>query len=169
MSLPRLLKANALFIGGIYIATAETITLPKMGNETEDWRGGAMSAAVKAKMGITIGQLELGFKGMEFAAFRAHAAQGLAGEGFRAVGVYEDDATGATYQVQTMVRGRSNDLDPGALKVKDGGATTVKIDPVYLKVVSDTHGELCEIDILNGVERWFGKDVNANIRNKLTI
>lgn len=158
--IPSALKKMAVTIDGVHRATAETVTLPKLTRETEDYRGGAMAGTVEIDMGLQKISMEIAFKGEEVAAWDMFAAQGLSGPGVRFTGVYEDDATGVLKRVDVLVRGRVNELDPGSAKVKDTGMTTIKLTCSYFKRV-ENGVEIAEIDVLNGIERYRGRDVQA--------
>lgn len=164
MAFPRKLKTMNLFNEGLsYMGETGAVTLPKLGRNFEEWRGGGMDAAVKVDMGGTPLEMEWSTGGPMRDVLRQFGVTTLGGVYLRFAGAYQNDQTGTIDAIEVTVRGRHEEIDMGEQKVGEGGEFKVKSALVYFRL--DWNGvEEVEIDILNSVFRVGGIDRLAGLR-----
>ena len=133
--LPRKLKTMNLFNEGLsYLGEANSVTLPKLGRNFEDWRGAGMDTPVKIDMGGQALEMEHSYGGPILAIYRQYGLADVAGAYLRFVGGYQDDSTGEVTTVEVTVRGRHEEIDPGEAKPGEGGEFKVKSALVYYRL-----------------------------------
>lgn len=169
MALPKVVKDFNLFIDGRgYAGRVEEVQLPKIEEESEDYKAGGMLGSVKIPMGLK--GLEMEFTLAEFSVDVLDqwgvADIGGIGARFLAAAV-AGDGTG-TDAIEISVRGKWDSLDLGTVKKKDLSKMKVKMPLTYYKysVNGITHIEadmLAEKLVVNGIDR------TAELRTALSL
>ena len=163
MAFPRKLKKLNLFNEGMsYLGETASVTLPKLGINTEEWKGGGMLAPVKIAQGLQALEMEFALGGPDLTILRQFGAFDLAGVFLRFSGGYEDDSTGESTAIDVTVRGRHEEIDMGEAKPGEGGEFKVKSALVYYRLDWNGATEI-EIDVLNGVFMTGGVDRYAEL------
>jgi len=167
--LPSKLKNMNLFNDGqSYVGQVAEVTLPKLGRNFEDFRGGGMNAAVKVDMGMQPLEMELTIGGLALQFLRQFGQAKASGVMLRFAGAYQADDTGQVKAVEVVVRGRHEELDMGGQKPGDDTEQKTKFAAVYYKLTVDGRVE-AEIDVLNMVEVIDGVDRLAEQRAAIGV
>jgi uncharacterized protein len=163
MSLPPILKMMDVFGDGeSWIGQVNSITLPTLGRQMEEYRG-TYGRPVEIDLGGTL--LEIEFK---TAGFKAELATKMGqtmvgGNSVRFVGAYQSDDNGGWTAVEIYVRGRIKELNRGDAKVGELGEESTKMTLVYYREVVNGV-TTTEIDVLNHIELIGGVDRLAEAR-----
>lgn len=169
MSLPRKLKNMNLYNdGNSYLGNVASVTLPKLGRNFEEYRGGGMNGPVKVDMGMQALEMEFTCGGFIRQVFAQFAAAGVADNMLRFVGTYQNDQNGQLEAVEVVVRGRHEEIDGGESKPGEDTELKVKTACAYYKLTV-AGAVLVEIDVLNMVEVIDGVDRLAEQRAALGV
>ncbi|HEX8583049.1 MAG TPA: phage major tail tube protein [Allosphingosinicella sp.] len=158
MGLPRVLKNQMLFRNGLaFIGEVPGVTLPKLTRKLEGWRGGGMDGTVKIDLGAGEDlDLEFTSGGPLRDVIRGFGGT-IDGEMYRFAGAYQRDNEPVPDSVETIVRGRLEEIDMGESKAGEAGEFKYKVPCTYYKLTWNGVEEI-EIDILNMVFRVGGVD-----------
>lgn len=169
MGLPRSLKNQMLFQNGLaFIGEVPSVTLPKLTRKLEGWRAGGMDGSVKLDMGAGEDlDLEFAAGGPLRAVLREFGGT-LSGTLLRFAGAYQRDDEPFPDSIETIVRGRYEELDMGESKPGDAGEFKHKLACTYYKLTWNGVEEI-EIDTLNMVFRVGGVDRLAQQRAAIGI
>lgn len=169
--LPRKLKNMNLFVDGIsYVGEVDSVTLPKLSRKTEAWRGGGMSGAVHADMGLDDDALkaEWSIGGYPEQVLKQYAITDAGGVMLRFAGALQREDKSGVDAVEVVMRGRHTEIDRGEQKVGEAGGTKIATACVYYK--ESLNGKvLVEIDVLNMVEIVDGVDRLAEQRKAIGL
>lgn len=171
MALPRKLKQLNVFMDGeSYLGVAEEYSPAKLTKKFEKYRGGGLLGAASIDMGYDDGALdtEVTFGGYVADLMRKHNASKHDGVALRFAGAFQRDDTGEVSAVEITTRGRIEEIDRGSYKVGDNSQTKFKLTNTYYREVVDGV-EVCEIDLVNMVEKFNGDDKLVDIRRALGI
>ena len=160
MALPRKLKHLNMFVDGDnWVGIAESFTPAKLTRKFEKYRGGGMAGAADIDMGLDDEALATSFVVGGYVAdlVRKMSASKVDGVMIRFAGSYQRDDTGEVSSVEIVCRGRFTERDGGEQKTGENTQTTINMTNVYYKETED--GDvLCEIDVVNMVEKVNGED-----------
>jgi P2 family phage contractile tail tube protein len=167
MGLPAKLKNWNVFANGEdYAGVAAEITLPKLAEKVEQWRGAGMLAEVDVSMGLEKLELEHKYGGLVLGILRQFGAVGVGSSLIRFVGAYQEDVAGGVAAAELVVRGKHVEIDPGSAKTGDDTEWTVKSTLVYLRWRVNGRTEV-EIDVINNIFIVDGIDRMVEIRAAL--
>ncbi|MCC2976236.1 phage major tail tube protein [Sphingomonas sp. PL-96] len=167
MGLPAKLKNWDVYSNGEdYAGVAAEITLPKLAEKTESWRGAGMLAEVDVSMGLEKLELEHKYGGLVLGILRQFGAVGVSASMIRFVGAYQEDVAGGVVSAELVVRGKHIEIDPGTAKTGDDTEWTVKSTLSYLRWRVNGRTEV-EIDVINNIFIVDGIDRMAEIRAAL--
>lgn len=164
MGLPGMLKNFDTFVNGDnFIGQIPEVSLGKISEKVESYRGGGMLGEVDVSMGLDKFEVEIKAGGPIRALMAQFGAVGIGATVFRFVGAYQEDVDGGVQAAELVVRGRMPELDPGSAKMGDKTEWSHKITGSYVKW---TLGgvKLIEIDWMNCVYIVDGVDRYAEIR-----
>lgn len=169
MGLPRKLKNYILFRNGVnYAGEIAEVTLPTLTRKMEGYRGGGMGGEVKYDMGQEPIELEWMAGGFLRALFDGYGATRHDAELLRFAGAYQRDDTGQAESVEIVVRGRTEEIDPGSHKAGDDTEIKVKTVCSYYKLLV-AGVPLIEIDLVNNILVVNGEDRMSEIREALGV
>ncbi len=160
MALPAMLKNFDTFVDGDnFIGQIPEVSLGKIAEKVESYRGGGMLGEVDVAMGLDKLEVEIKSGGPIRQLLAQFGKVGIGATVFRFVGAYQEDVEGGVQAGELVVRGRMPEIDPGSAKVGDKTEWSHKITASYLKW---TLGgvKLIEIDwmrcifIVDGVDRY---------------
>lgn len=161
MALPRKVKYLNLFnAGNNWMGIVESITLPKLTQKFEKYRGGGMPGAVDISLGLDDGALDTEFTigGTEALLFKQMGEVRADGVMLRFAESIQRDDTGEVLALELVVRGRHKELDSG--EHKQGGSSTTKVSSTNSYAKLTMNGEvLYEVDLINMVWIVDGKDL----------
>lgn len=164
MRLPAKLKNWDVHVDGeSYAGIAGELSLPKIAEKVEGWRGAGMLAEVDIGMGLEKLELEAKYGGLVLGILRQFGVTSLGGVMIRFNGAYQDDMTGRVAAAELVVRGKHVEIDPGTAKPGDNTEWTVKSTLTYLRWRVNGRTEV-EIDVINCVMIIDGIDRMAAIR-----
>lgn len=165
--IPRVLKNFSLFVDGRGLAgTIQTLTLPTLTVQMEEFRGGGMDAPVDLDMGME--KLEGTFELAEYSP-DVIALFGLAGadKQLTARGAMRRDGDPAVPVVVNMT-GVIKELDPGDWSAGEMSTGTFGYSLRYFKLTVGGR-ELVEIDKVNMIRRIDGVDQLETIRTAIGV
>lgn len=168
MSLPRTLRDFGIFEDGEFIGEGVMARLPKLAYKTEEWIGGGMAAPVEIRDHLEKLDCEWEAKGFLALPFKQLGKDRLGAIGLRFVGAFDDPDSGAVDSVEVELRGNHKEVEGGEFKRGEGGNTKVMSALTTYKL-SLNGKELVFIDVINGVERFDGKDIRAPLREALGL
>ena len=161
MALPRKVKYLNLFNDGInWIGLVESVTLPKLTQKFEKYRGGGMPGSVDISLGLDDGALDTEFTigGTEALLFKQMGTVTADGVMLRFTASIQRDDTGEIQALELVTRGRHKELDSGEFKQGDSSTTKVSSTNTYAKLTID--GEVIyEADLINMIWIVDGKDL----------
>ncbi len=167
MGLPHKLKNFRMFDNGNdYLGLISEVTLPKIAEKVESYRGGGMLAEIDIGMGLEKLEMEVKLGGAIITKLRGVGAVGVAGTLLRFVGAYQEDVSGGVLAAELTAQGKLIELDPGNAKAGDNTEWMVKHTLSYLKWTVNGRVEV-EIDVLNNVFISDGFDRMGEIRAAL--
>ena len=165
MSLPRKLKNMNLFNDAeSLMGQVAECTLPKIGRNFENFRGGGMNGPVAIDQGMSEDSIDFEWKigGLNLTSVRQYGITSASGVLLRFAGAYQQDDTGEITAVEVVIRGRHEEIDFGTQKPGDDTEQTIKTKWTYYKLTVNGNVEV-EIDVLgmkeiiNGVDRLEGQ------------
>jgi len=168
MAFPRNLKDIMIFNDGrAYLGEAMAFTPPKLVRKLEDHRSGGMDRPVKLDMGGEPLECEI-VTSSPMRDLYAQYGGSISGQMLRLMGTYQNDETGQLDAIEHVVRGRTEELDPGEQKPGEKTEQKTKLALSYYKML--WNGEtLIEVDVINMIEIVDGVDQLALRRNALGI
>jgi P2 family phage contractile tail tube protein len=168
MAFPRNLKDIMIFNdGNAYVGDAMAFTPPKLVRKLEEHRAGGMDRPVKIDMGGEALECEI-VTASPMRDLYAQYGGKISGQMLRLMGTYQNDEQGTIDTVEHVVRGRTEELDPGEQKPGEKTEQKTKLALSYYKML--WNGEtLIEIDIINMIEIVNGVDQLEQRRNALGI
>src|SRR4051812_12504664 len=117
MAFPRVLKLMTVFQNGVsYLGETTEVTLPTLGREFADYRGGGLIGPIKLDMGQKAIDFEHKYGGWMRDHVRQFGLTSLDGVQLRFVGAYQDDSDGSVSTVEITIRGRHEEIDQGKAK-----------------------------------------------------
>lgn len=169
MALPKVLKNMNVYTDGTnWKAEVKTITLPKITKKTEDYRGAGMLGDVALDMGYEKMECEIshpGFNRLQYAEFGNCGVDALP---VRYVGSYEDKQTCQKSTVEYYARGTLIEVDAGDQELGSLGDFKSMYNLSYFRLTVDGE-EVVELDFINGIERFAGTDLSAEVRQMLGL
>ncbi|WP_392565134.1 phage major tail tube protein [Utexia brackfieldae] len=170
MALPKKLKYFNTFIDGTsYIGEAESITLPKLTQKLESYRGAGMPGAVKINLGLDDDALELEFTmGGLVPALTKKLGGSISSTSLRFAGAFQQDDSEEYIKYEVEVTGRLKDEDSGEKKQGENTQIKYSMAAVYYKLTVDGE-EVLEIDIINMVYKVNGKDILESARQAIGL
>lgn len=171
MAIPRKLKMMNLFNeGNSYMGQVAEVTLPKLSQKFENWRGGGMMGNVKIDMGHNDDMNELSWKlgGLDLQVLKQFGASKIDAYGLRFAGSYLRDDTRESSSVEIVVRGRHEEIDMGSAKPGDATEHSIKTIWTYYKLTVDGN-VIVEIDIPNCIFIVDGVDLYAEHRKNIGL
>lgn len=169
MALPKKLKDFNLFgDGNNWQGQIPQITLPELGRNMEEYRGGGMDGVVELDMGQTLIVFAWTAAGMIADLFNDFGTPIHDASLLRFTGAYESDETGEVTSVEVVVRGRHKTISMG--DVESGGQNQIEVTTTcsYYKL-SVAGEEIIELDIPGMVFRVRGQDRLAERRRALGV
>jgi len=168
MAFPRNIKDIMIFnAGNAYVGEAMAFTPPKLVRKLEEHRAGGMDRPVKLDMGGEALECEI-VTASPMRDLYAQYGGTISGQMLRLMGTYQNDETGGLDTVEHVVRGRTEELDPGEQKMGEKTEMKTKLALSYYKMLWNGQ-TLIEIDPINMVEFVNGVDMLAQRRNALGI
>ena len=161
MGLPNKLKNMNLFNDAeSLVGEVAECTLPTLGRNFENWRGGGMNGPVAIDQGMSEDSIDFEWKigGLNLTSLRQFGITSASGVLLRFAGAYQQDDTGAVTPVEVVIRGRHEEISMGTQKTGDDTEQTIKTKWTYYKLTVNGNKEI-EIDtlamkeIVNGVDR----------------
>ena len=164
MGLPRKLKNFNLYSdGNSYLGQIAEFTQPKIAIQMEEWRGGGMLGPVMIDRGLDAMEAEFTNGGLITQGLRQFGTPRVDGVLLRLVGAYQRDEGSAPQSVETVMRGRHQEIDMGNAKAGEDTEHKFKFPLSYYKLVIDSRVEM-EIDMINSIFIVDGIDRYAEIR-----
>lgn len=168
MSLPRDLKDYLVFIEGTQRGECSEGNAPKLSYKVEEWIGGGMAGPIDIDQHLEKLTCDWSLRGFLGDVYEQFGKRNLGALGIRFVGAYQRPDTGAVDQIEHIMRGTHREIDPGGSKRGDTG--TVKISSSLTIYELRVNGEeMVHIDLINGIERYNGTDIRADIRQALGL
>lgn len=162
MALPHKLKDMRLFVDGTrYAGEIPEITLPKLAIKTEAYRGGGMLGEIDIDMGLDKLEAEVKAGGLLKELFRGFGAPTHDAVLVRFAGAYQSES-GGVQALETVMRGRVAEIDPGSAKPGSDTEHTFKYSLTYYRLDIDGQNEI-EIDLVGGTYIVGGIDRRAEI------
>ncbi|MDW4578156.1 phage major tail tube protein [Atlantibacter hermannii] len=161
MALPRKVKYLNLFNAGQnWIGLVESVTLPKLTEKMEKYRGGGMPGSVDISLGLDDGALDTEFTigGTEIQLFKQMATPTVDGVQLRFTESLQRDDTAEVTALELVTRGRYKELESGEHKQGDSSTTKVTCTNTYVKLTINGE-ELYEVDTVNMVWKVGGVDM----------
>lgn len=149
-----------------YQGVVAEMTIPKIVQITEDWRGGGSLGPIPIFHGIETPTFEWTLGGQDDLVVTQAGLLRHDGALLRAIGAFQSDADGSVRTVEAVMRGRHSELDFGTWKPGSDTEEKVKTVCTYYKMISNGR-ELFEIDMLAGIFIVDGIDRRAEIRAAL--
>lgn len=169
MALPRKLKNFNLFVDGhSYVGQVAEVVLPKLTKKMEEWRAGGMDAPIDIDLGLEKLSMDWTVGGWFKEAFVQFGTNTHSGTGLRLAGAIQSDDTDEFVPVEVVMRGRHSEIDPGTAKAGDDTAIKITTSLSYYKLTINGE-DVIEIDVINLVKKFGGKDLNAGLRTALGI
>lgn len=170
MALPKILKYFNTFVdGNSFIGEAESITLPKLTQKLEKYRGAGMPGSVSINLGLDDDalSLELSMGGL-VPALTKKLGGTISGTALRFAGAFQQDDSEDFIKYEVEVTGRLKEEDSG--DNKQGEVTKVKysMECVYYKLTVDGE-EVFEVDIINMIYKVDGKDLLEKARQAIGL
>ena len=169
MGMPNVLKHFATFIDGTsYVGEVQEITPPKLTRKMEEFRAGGMRLPVDIDHGMEKLEAEITAGGWLKDVLKQFGKQTVDGVPLRFTGAAQRDDTGEYMTIEIFMRGRWQEIDPGAGKSGDASEFKAKMTLNYYRLVIDGE-EICEIDAINMIEKFGGTDLLEKVRSILGI
>lgn len=169
MALPAKLKhLNFFNEGRTYIGEAESFNRPSLARKTEAFRGGGMAGAAHVDHGLDDDALEMTWVvgGYASQVIKQMGVADVGGVLLRFSGSLQREDSGEVETLEIVVRGRHTEIDTGEYKTGEDSNKTITTKAVYYKETLNGE-ELCEIDLLNGIERFGSVDRMAEHRRAI--
>lgn len=164
MGLPAKLKNFNLTVNAAsYVGVIGEITLPKIVEKVEQWRGGGMLSELDIGLGLEKMEMEMKFGGMVAELLGQVGRPGVDGTLLRFNGAYQEDTAGIVKPAELIARCKLPEVDPGTAKPGDNTEWTVKATLAYLKWTVSGRRVL-EIDVMRSIWIANGVDIYAEIR-----
>lgn len=170
MALPKKLKYFNTFVDGTsFIGESESITLPKLTQKLEKYRGAGMPGSISINLGLDDDALGLEFTmGGLMPALTKKLGGTISGTSLRFAGAYQQDDSEDFIKYEVQANGRLKEEDSG--ENKQGETTQVKysMECVYYKLTVDSE-EVIEVDIINMIYKVDGKDLLEQARQAIGL
>lgn len=167
--LPKVLKNGNLFGNGDnWMGVFKECSLPNIGHEMEDYRGGGMIGPIKIDMGLKAIEFEWTLGGILAPAVKQIGAVTHDANMLRFFGAYQSDADAAVSASEVLMRGRHEELDRGSQKPGEAGEHKFKSVCSYYQEWLDGE-ELILIDLARSIYVVGGVDRYAEIRQALGL
>lgn len=169
MSLPKKLKQFILFNDGNgYLGEVPSVTLPKLAQKLEDYRGGGMPGTIKLEQGLEALTLEWTAAGYLADTIKQFGTAKIDGVMLRMTQALQQDDTGGVTPAEVIMRGRHSIIDMGESKAGTMTEHKITTELTYYKLSMDGV-ELVEVDMVNMVYIVGGIDRLAETRSALGI
>lgn len=170
MALPKKLKYFNLFGNGqSYVGVAESVTLPKLTQKLEAYRGGGMIGAAKVNLGLDDDALDLEFTmGGLTETFTILLGGSINNVNLRFAGAYQKDDSELYDKYEIVTNGRLKEEDSGEQKQGESSQVKYSMACTYYKLTINSK-EIIEIDIINMVYKVDGKDLLAEARKAIGL
>lgn len=170
MALPKKLKYFNTFVNGTsYIGEAESVTLPKLTQKLETYRGAGMPGAVKINLGLDDDALDMEFTMGGLAESLTKQLGGSINKtNLRFAGAFQKDDSDEYIKYEVEVTGRLKEEDSG--EQKQGESTQIKYSMAntYYKLTIDG-SEVFEVDIINMIYKVDGVDLIKSARQAIGL
>ncbi|PID66596.1 MAG: phage major tail tube protein [Gammaproteobacteria bacterium] len=158
MKLPSKIKHFNFFLDGDnYVGRALEIEPPKFTRKMEEYRGGGMNAPLKMDMGLEGLEMSVTMGGLEAEMMRHMGACRHDAIKSRFAGSLAADDSCDTYPLEIETTGRYEEIELPNAKSGEDTEHKFKLALSYVRIIYNGT-EVCEIDIPNMVEKWYGKD-----------
>ncbi|MPV86906.1 phage major tail tube protein [Ostreibacterium oceani] len=158
MQLPKKLKHFNFFLDGDnFVGQVNEITLPQFMRKMEEYRGGGMYAPIKTDHGLEALSMEVTMGGLSFEFFGHFGLCQHDGITARFTGSFAGDDKCEALPMEIEITGRLSEMSLPTAKSGEDTEHKIKIEVSYIRILYNG-SELCEIDIMNMVEKWQGKD-----------
>ncbi len=169
MNLPKKIKHFNFFLDGDnYAGTVNEIEPPAFTRKMEEYRGGGMILPVKADMGLEALEMTVKMGGVATQMTKKMGAATHDAVRARFVGSLEREDKCHAYALEIEVNGRFEEIKLPNAKSGEDGESEFKLTLSYVKITLDGE-EICEIDALNMIEKWYGVDRLAEHRRNIGI
>jgi len=167
--LPRTLYNFNVFTNSVsWAGIASEVTLPKITKKTEDHRGAGMIGDVALTLGYEKMECEITYAGFDPLQYSQLGICGASDLPIRFVGIYERQDTCTKQNVEIYMRGNAHEFDPGNTKNGEKTEHKFKYGVSYYRVEADGQ-VICELDFINGIERFGDNDLGQQIKNLLGL
>ncbi|QEL12233.1 phage major tail tube protein [Kushneria phosphatilytica] len=170
MALPKKLKDLNLFGNGdSYQGQVQSVTLPTLSRNVEEWRGGGMDGPVGIDMGmdgLITCQWTVG--GLIESIFDNFGTSRIDADILRMTGSYERDDVDEVTAVEVVMRGRHTEIDMGDAQSGENTEHQITSTLSYYRLDIDGSTKI-EIDLPNYVFKVNGEDRLAARRRALGI
>ncbi|OHV11195.1 phage major tail tube protein [Kushneria phosphatilytica] len=170
MALPKKLKDLNLFGNGdSYQGQVQSVTLPTLSRNVEEWRGGGMDGPVGIDMGmdgLITCQWTVG--GLIESIFDNFGTSRIDADILRMTGSYERDDVDEVTAVEVVMRGRHTEIDMGDAQSGENTEHQIPSTLSYYRLDIDGSTKI-EIDLPNYVFKVNGEDRLAARRRALGI
>ena len=169
MALPRKLKDFNLFgDGNNWQGQIASLTLPELGRNMEEYRGGGMDGPVEIDMGQNLIEFQWTAGGMIAETFDGYGTPIHDANLLRFAGSYESDETGEVTPVEIVVRGRHKTIAMGDVEAGSNNQVQTTTTCSYYKLTVGGN-DLIEIDVPGMVFLVKGEDRMAERREALGL
>lgn len=170
MALPQKLKYFNVYVdGNSYIGEAESITLPKLTQKLESYRGAGMPGSVKVNLGLDDDALDLELTmGGLVESLTALLGGTINQVNLRFAGAFQKDDSEDYLKVEVSVTGRFKEMDMGEFKQGDSSTSKHSMSNTYYKLSIDGE-DVIEIDIINMIYKVKGTDLLEQARQAIGL
>lgn len=167
--LPRTLHNFNVFTNGVnWVGTAKEVQLPKLTKKTDSYRAAGMIGEVDIPLGYEKMECEISYGGFDSAHLTQLKHCGLSSLPIRFVGAYKRADTCSPSYVEIYMRGLQLEYDPGSAKLGELTEPKIKYGISYYRVTVDGVEE-CELDFINGIEKFGDTDIAQQLKNLLGL
>lgn len=167
MNLPDKLKHFNLFVNGTnYLGRTEEIEPPKFTRKMEDYQGAGMIAPIKTDHGLELMEMTVTMGGMTAELLNQFGVCEHDGVRLRLAGSFAPDDSCDAKALEMTIGGRFEEIELPQMKSGENSQSKFKVALSYIKLSYDGK-EICEIDIMNMIERWGGTDRMADHRKNI--
>lgn len=158
MRLPSILKHFNFFAdGNNYIGIVEEIEPGEIARKMEEYRGGGMNVPIDIDMGLEKLKMSVTMGGFEAEMMRHMGACRHDTLKARFVGSLAADDSCDAVPLEIEVNGRLQEVKLPKAKSGEVDKHKYELTLSYLRILHNGT-EVCEIDVINMVEKWYGKD-----------
>lgn len=158
MKLPSKIKHFNYFLdGNNFVGRINEAELPNFVRKMEDYRGGGMNAPLKIDMGLEGLEMTVTMGGLEAESMKHMGACKHDAIKSRFAGSLAADDSCDALPLEIETTGRYEEIEMPKAKSGEDTEQKFKLTLSYIRILYNGT-EVCEIDIPNMVEKWYGKD-----------